>query len=323
MNEPLTMSRPGIAFSGKTNNKHPQWYNQPLRLTQEQKRDPLPVLDDFFECYHLNEVRQTLWEWLTEVLSSQRSIAIEPLDRNNHIYFYEKIEGIIEAAFILKNKIQKRRRKKEKRLTKINRSKESQSPIINKNNTINIITDIKSVDFGETYGKPAQLIEYVDETPIGVIVEVFKTEPLYLLRDQMKNWLTVAISADCSVYEDAEQRGQLLSFQDQLLVLIEALFIIYTQQGNHAVMKSESRENDQPQLLTHDQIANPMKVVTAFFDKFPLYYCIRELNDWLEAAICFAGTYPDNMNELQALYTYRNVLCLIRSAHRLIYPITA
>jgi hypothetical protein len=327
MNEPLNTSRPGVSFSGKSYNKHPQWYNQPLRLTQEQKRDPLPVLDDFFECYHLNEVRQTLWEWLTEVLSSQRSIAIEPLDRNNYIYFYEKIEGIIEAAFILKNKIHKRRRKKEKRLVKINRSKQIQVPgskkfqipVINENNTVGKITDIKSVGFGETYGKPAQLIEYVDEAPIGVIIEVFKYEGLYFLRDQMKSWLTIAMSADSFAYEEAEQRRQLLSFQDHLLVLVEALFIIYTQ---HHTVKSGTRENDQPQLLTQEQIANPMQVVTAFFSKFPLYYCMRELSDWLEAGIGFTGTYPDNIDALQALLIYRNALCLMKAAYRLIYPIT-
>ncbi|MBO9203228.1 MULTISPECIES: hypothetical protein [Niastella] len=121
MNEPLNTSRPGISFSGKTYNKHPQWYNQPLRLTKEQKKDPLLVLDDFFECYHLNEVRQTLWEWLTEVLSSQRSVAIEPLDRNNHIHFYEKIEAVIELAFVMKNRMHKHRRRQERKKCKRNR----------------------------------------------------------------------------------------------------------------------------------------------------------------------------------------------------------
>lgn len=328
MNEPLNMSRHGISFSGKTYNKHPQWYNQPLRLTKEQKKDPLPVLDDFFECYHLNEVRQTLWEWLTEVLSSQRSIAIEPLDRNNHIYFYEKIEGIIEAAFILKTKLNRRRRKQEKRLRKIKRSnqiqvpgsKEFQIPVINESNTTGKITDIKLVGFGVTYGKQAHLIEYVDEAPIGVIIEVFKNEHLHFLRDQMKSWLTVAMSADSYAYEDSEQRRQLLSFHDHLLVLVEALFIIYAQHFKE--MKPETRENDQPQLLTAEQIANPMLVVTAFFDRFPLYYSMRELNDWLESGICFTGTYPDDIDQLQALWLYRKVLCLLKAAHRLIYPVT-
>jgi hypothetical protein len=115
MNEPLTNPCPEIVFSGKTYNKHPQWYNQPLRLTKEQKQDPLQILNEFFQCYHLNETRQILWEWLTEVVSSSRSISIEGLDRNNHLYFYEKVEEVIEAAFVLKKRMHKRRLSKQKR----------------------------------------------------------------------------------------------------------------------------------------------------------------------------------------------------------------
>jgi hypothetical protein len=118
MNEPLNNSLTTIPFTGKTYNRHPYWYNQPLRLTEEQKKDPLPVLDDFFECYHLNEVRQMLWDWLIEVISSNRSIASEPLERSNHLYFYEKIEEIIEAAYILRKKMHKHRRKQEKKRLK-------------------------------------------------------------------------------------------------------------------------------------------------------------------------------------------------------------
>jgi hypothetical protein len=48
-------------------------------------------------------------------ISSQRSIAGDPLERNNHMYFYEKIEGIVEVAFVLKKRMHKDRRKQEKR----------------------------------------------------------------------------------------------------------------------------------------------------------------------------------------------------------------
>jgi hypothetical protein len=102
MNEPLNNSRPGISFSGKTYNKHPQWYNQPLRLTEEQLENPLLTFDDFFQCYHLNETREALWQWLTAVISSPGSVSSEPLERSNHMYFYEKLEELIEAAFIMK-----------------------------------------------------------------------------------------------------------------------------------------------------------------------------------------------------------------------------
>src|SRR5688572_28892586 len=118
MNEPLTNTRPGISFCGKTHNNHPQWYNQPLRLNKDQKRDPLIVMEEFFQCYHLNETRQTLWEWLTEVVSSSQSITNGVHDRSDHMFFYEKIEELIEAAFIIKKRANKQRRKKERRRLK-------------------------------------------------------------------------------------------------------------------------------------------------------------------------------------------------------------
>src|SRR5688500_82036 len=85
MNEPLTNPCPAISFSGKTFNKHPQLYDQPLRLTKEQKQNPLLILDDFFQCYHLNETREILWGWFTEVVSSSRSISMEGPDRSNNV----------------------------------------------------------------------------------------------------------------------------------------------------------------------------------------------------------------------------------------------
>src|SRR5262249_22556766 len=88
-------------FSGKSHNKHPYWRNQPLRLTQKQQDDLAVVFQDFFECYHLHEVRETLWEWLVEVISSQNSISNDGNARNNHIFFYEKLEQLVEACFIL------------------------------------------------------------------------------------------------------------------------------------------------------------------------------------------------------------------------------
>jgi hypothetical protein len=302
----------------KTYNNHPQWYNQPLRLTKEQKSDPLPVLDDFFECYHLNEVRQTFWEWLTEVHSSQRSIAIEPLDRSNYIYFYEKIEGVIEAAFVLKKRIHKHRRRWEKRKLKKGNQLGKDQAVRIAESPDKLSTAVESVENGAIFIKPKQLLEYVDEAPIYVVIEVFKNESLAFLRDQLRDWLHVALSADCHIYEDGENRRQLFSFQDHLLVLIEALFIIYTQNADKADIEKQITEADKPRLLSRDQIGDPMQVLIEFFKKFPITYSIRELDDWLEAGIAYAGDYPENMSEYGVLLIYRNVLCLIKAAHRLL-----
>jgi hypothetical protein len=96
----------------KTYNHHPQWYNQPLRLKGEQKHDPFLVFEDFFECYHLNEVREILWRWMEEVVCSPHSISSDLVERCNHIYFYEKIEELVEAAFMLEKLKRKALRKR-------------------------------------------------------------------------------------------------------------------------------------------------------------------------------------------------------------------
>ncbi len=86
-------------------NNHPVWHNQPLRLTDEERKNPILVIQEFFECFHLNDIRELLWNWLIEVVSSPNSISSEPLERSNHFYFYEKAEALIEACFLLKDLI--------------------------------------------------------------------------------------------------------------------------------------------------------------------------------------------------------------------------
>jgi hypothetical protein len=169
----------------------------------------------------------------------------------------------------------------------------------------------------KVFNKPKQLIEDVNTDPLYVINEVFKNESLSFLRDQLRDWLLVALSADTAIYEEGEQRKQLLLFQDQLQVLVEALFIIYTQDREKANVRVHLTETDKPRLLSQDQISNPTQVIAGFFEQFPMVYITRELNDWLEAGIAYSGDYPDNMSELQVFYTCRNILCLIKAANRL------
>lgn len=82
-------------------NKHPDWYNQPLRLTEDERQNPRLVIETFFESYHLQEVREILWKWMVEIVSSSRSISQEGKQRNDHIYFYEQMEALVEAAFLI------------------------------------------------------------------------------------------------------------------------------------------------------------------------------------------------------------------------------
>lgn len=304
----------------KSTNNHPQWFNQPLRLSKEEKHNPHMVIEAFFDSYHLQDVRQILWRWLVAVISSSLSISSEPLERNNHIYFYEKLEELVEAALVMKRRMKKRSNKKRRRYFNKNSHFEKVHTVEPKENTQShkTIPVSETIEVDEILNKPKQLTEYVKDAPLYVISEVFKSESLPSLLEQLRDWLHVALSADYHIYEDGEQRRQLLAFHEQLQLLVEALFIILTRNTESTDAKEQTKGDDKTRLLSQDQIANPMQVVIAFFERFPTGYIMRELNDWLEAGIAYAGPYPDNMNEMQALLTFRDVLCLVKSANRLL-----
>jgi hypothetical protein len=85
----------------KTYNNHPQWHNQPLRLSKKDIHNPHRVFEDFFDNYHLQDVRHITWKWLAAVISSPGS----------DIFFYEKIEKLIEAALVIHRRARSKSKK--------------------------------------------------------------------------------------------------------------------------------------------------------------------------------------------------------------------
>jgi len=132
----------------------------------------------------------------------------------------------------------------------------------------------------------------------------------------LRNWLQVALCDDSSIYEVGEQRQQLIAFHDELQLLVESLFMMCSRNTDDDTIKQKIAVT-KLRLLTRIKF----QVVTAFFDKFPMAYILRELNDWVEAGVSYPGTYPgtyrDTMSELQALHTFRTVVCLVKSVKRL------
>ena len=106
MVEPLNESACKVNFTGKTVNNLSELHNTPLRLNEQERENPHLVLQEFFQCYHLNDVREIMWGWTVAVVSSPNSISADPHDRNNHIFFYEKMEQLVEACWMLHNKDQ-------------------------------------------------------------------------------------------------------------------------------------------------------------------------------------------------------------------------
>jgi hypothetical protein len=196
----------------KTHNCHPQWYNEPLRLNQKETNKPVLVLDEFFQCYHLNEVRQLLWQWLVAVLSSPGSVADNPHERNNHLYFYEKIESLVEANWVMRRS-----------------GGEGDIPGSHKpRKRGTLVVDSEVAILRARYSKPTRLIEKVQTEPEVVIRELFSETTIKdLLEYLLPTWLRVAVVSSESPYSDGEGREILYEFYDQLLIFIEALYVLH------------------------------------------------------------------------------------------------
>lgn len=75
-----------------------------MRLSEQEKEDPMLVLRDFHSSYHLNEVRETLWDWFTIAITTDNSTFDDGQSRSNLLFFYEKLEKVLEALYLLVQK---------------------------------------------------------------------------------------------------------------------------------------------------------------------------------------------------------------------------
>lgn len=91
-------------------NRYSHGENQPIHLSDEQKQNLYAVLEDFFSCFHLQDARRFLWDWLVAALASETCTYNTGYARSNLVFVYEKMQLLIEAA----HEINKRRKHKQK-----------------------------------------------------------------------------------------------------------------------------------------------------------------------------------------------------------------
>jgi HEPN domain-containing protein len=82
---------------------YPQWHNYPLKLTNTEIANPHLVLEEFFTCYRLINLRTELWYVLTSIF--ERSVEV---DRPGAIIFFlHQLEKLAEASSIIYQNQQK------------------------------------------------------------------------------------------------------------------------------------------------------------------------------------------------------------------------
>lgn len=75
--------------------KYPEWHLNPFRLSIAEIEALLSVLDHFFQCYTLPQIRACLQELVYDSLRAEDS------DAHSHVTTHEDIEKLVEAAWII------------------------------------------------------------------------------------------------------------------------------------------------------------------------------------------------------------------------------
>jgi hypothetical protein len=81
--------------------QHPKFFNKPIKLTEEEMKNPIRVIIDFFTDYNLSEVREINHNIDRVCLTSDAPPFDDSEERDNLLVFRESEEKVMEAAFML------------------------------------------------------------------------------------------------------------------------------------------------------------------------------------------------------------------------------
>lgn len=76
-------------------------FDQIIRLAEEDRKEPIRVIQRFFSDYRLHECRHILWSIVETCLTTENSEFSEPEERANLMLRYEHFEELLEASYLL------------------------------------------------------------------------------------------------------------------------------------------------------------------------------------------------------------------------------
>ncbi|MGZ3754335.1 MAG: HEPN domain-containing protein [Mucilaginibacter sp.] len=91
-----------IHFDEQLLQEEKEWVHYPLYLSRAECINPYMAIHHCFEVYTINEYRGFLYEWLETGLSNYA--ADETLEAGDIIYFYENMQKLYEAAWIIRQR---------------------------------------------------------------------------------------------------------------------------------------------------------------------------------------------------------------------------
>ena len=79
-------------------------FDKVLRLREDEKRNPMIVIERFFGDYRLHECRYNLWMMVETCLTTDNAEFSDPEERANLILRYKDLEGLLEAGYLLQRR---------------------------------------------------------------------------------------------------------------------------------------------------------------------------------------------------------------------------
>lgn len=127
--------------------------------------------------------------------------------------------------------------------------------------------------------------------------------------EDLREWQTIAMINEQSVYEEANAREDLLDFTAALMKLAEALWIVCNAHCRAAKIKTPWRTgNVQLQVLNEKERNRPHKVIRHCCSTFTQQYAQTELADLLDAVITYDGDRPVYKASLILMYLHLEYL---------------
>ena len=80
---------------------HPEFFNEPVSLSESERCNPIKVFQEFFADYRLSELRQILDSVREICLTTDRPPFNDPEQRGNYLLFEKNLIKVWEATWIL------------------------------------------------------------------------------------------------------------------------------------------------------------------------------------------------------------------------------
>ncbi|HEY8388881.1 MAG TPA: hypothetical protein VIK74_09770 [Parasegetibacter sp.] len=75
-----------------------------ITLSESERENPELAIADFFDNFHLREGQNMIWCMLVAAASSDTGAFDSGIERNNLMFFYERLVKLVEAAYIIHNR---------------------------------------------------------------------------------------------------------------------------------------------------------------------------------------------------------------------------